>query len=271
MGSTRRSLTIPWSESRPRILLDDAALLLDQMAEDEVLDPRAIVGLFRACSDGDDVHVFSTSPSGEAPDATIHTLRQQFAKDGRANLALSDFVAPAGARQDWMGAFAVTAGGRVEELAKQFEAAHDDYHAIMAKALADRIAEALAEYVHERVRRDLWGYAADEKLGNRGLIKEQYRGIRPAPGYPACPDHTEKQTLFTLLGVEEAIGITLTESWAMTPGASVSGWYFSHPKARYFGVGRLGRDQIEDYAVRKGWSVEEAERWLAPNLGYRPR
>lgn len=254
-----------------RILLDDAALLLDQMAEDEVLDPRAIVGLFRACSDGDDVHVFSTSPSGEAPDATIHTLRQQFAKDGRANLALSDFVAPAGARQDWMGAFAVTAGGRVEELAKQFEAAHDDYHAIMAKALADRIAEALAEYVHERVRRDLWGYAADEKLGNRGLIKEQYRGIRPAPGYPACPDHTEKQTLFTLLGVEEAIGITLTESWAMTPGASVSGWYFSHPKARYFGVGRLGRDQIEDYAVRKGWSVEEAERWLAPNLGYRPR
>jgi 5-methyltetrahydrofolate--homocysteine methyltransferase len=252
-----------------RILLDDAAILLGQMAEDEVLDPRAIVGLFPAHSDGDDVQVFSLS--GEAPVATIHTLRQQFAKDGRANLALSDFVAPAGAGQDWMGAFAVTAGGRVEELARQFEAAHDDYHAIMAKALADRIAEALAEYAHERVRRDLWGYAADETLGNHELIKEQYRGIRPAPGYPACPDHTEKQTLFALLGVEEALGITLTESWAMSPGASVSGWYFSHPEARYFGVGRLGRDQVEDYAARKGWSVAEAERWLAPNLGYRPR
>jgi len=252
-----------------RILLDDAAILLGQMAEDEVLDPRAIVGLFPAHSDGDDVQVFSLSR--EAPVATIHTLRQQFAKDGRANLALSDFVAPAGAGQDWMGAFAVTAGGRVEELARQFEAAHDDYHAIMAKALADRIAEALAEYAHERVRRDLWGYAADETLGNHELIKEQYRGIRPAPGYPACPDHTEKQTLFALLGVEEALGITLTESWAMSPGASVSGWYFSHPEARYFGVGRLGRDQVEDYAARKGWSVAEAERWLAPNLGYRPR
>ena len=254
-----------------RILLDDAAVLLGQMAEDEVLDPRAIVGLFRAHSDGDDVRVFSSSLSDEAPVATIHTLRQQFAKDGRANLALSDFIAPAGAGQDWMGAFAVTAGGRVEELARRFEAAHDDYHAIMAKALADRIAEAFAEYTHERVRRDFWGYAADEALGNHELIKEEYRGIRPAPGYPACPDHTEKHTLFALLGVEEALGITLTESWAMSPSASVSGWYFSHPEARYFGVGRLGRDQVEDYAARKGWSVEEAERWLAPNLGYRPR
>jgi 5-methyltetrahydrofolate--homocysteine methyltransferase len=259
--------------AQARVLLDDAAVLLDQMAADHVLQPRAIIGLFPAHSDGDDVHVFASTPDKQentGPIATIRTLRQQFAKEGRANLALSDFVAPAGAGHDWVGAFAVTAGGRVEEFAKAFEAEHDDYHAIMAKALADRIAEALAEFVHKRIRTDLWGYAADEALENDALIKERYRGIRPAPGYPACPDHTEKETLFALLGVEEAIGISLTESFAMAPGASVSGWYFSHPDARYFGVGRLGRDQVEDYAARKGWSLQEAERWLAPNLGYRP-
>ena len=260
-----------------RSLLDDAARLLDQMAESDVLDPLAVVGIFPAAATGDDVHLFEPSMSGaptrppaQNPVATIRTLRQQFGKDGRANLALADFIAPAGTREDWVGAFAVTAGGRVEELAARFEAEHDDYHAIMAKALADRIAEALAEYVHERVRRDLWAYAADEVLENEALISEEYRGIRPAPGYPACPDHTEKATLFTLLRVEETIGIGLTESFAMTPGASVSGWYFSHPEARYFGVGRLGRDQVEDYAARKGWRLDEAERGLAPNLGYRP-
>jgi 5-methyltetrahydrofolate--homocysteine methyltransferase len=248
------------------------------MAATDVLEPRAIIGLFPACSVGDDVHLFAAPDPDDAasehadgdPIATIRTLRQQFGKDGRANLALSDFIAPVGAQRDWVGAFAVTAGGQVEDLAARFEAEHDDYHAIMAKALADRIAEALAEYVHERVRTTFWGYASDEALENDALIAEAYRGIRPAPGYPACPDHTEKRTLFDLLGVEDAIGITLTESFAMAPGASVSGWYFSHPDARYFGVGRLGRDQVEDYANRKGWSVDEAERWLAPNLGYRP-
>ncbi|MGB1658568.1 MAG: vitamin B12 dependent-methionine synthase activation domain-containing protein, partial [Longimicrobiales bacterium] len=264
--------------AQARSLLNDAAKLLEEMAASDVLQPRAIIGLFPACSDGDDVQVFEARrPDGDTQDppdgdpiATIHTLRQQFAKDGRANLALSDFVAPAGSVPDWVGAFAVTAGGRVDELAARFEAEHDDYHAIMAKALADRIAEALAEYVHERVRTAMWGYAAGESLENDALIAEAYRGIRPAPGYPACPDHTEKRILFDLLGVEDAIGITLTESFAMAPGASVSGWYFSHPDARYFGVGRLGRDQVEDYATRKGWSVGEAEQWLAPNLGYRP-
>jgi len=264
--------------AQARSLLADASTLLEEMAATDVLEPRAIIGLFPACSVGDDVHLFAAPDPDDAasehadgdPIATIRTLRQQFGKDGRANLALSDFIAPVGAQRDWVGAFAVTAGGQVEDLAARFEAEHDDYHAIMAKALADRIAEALAEYVHERVRTTFWGYASDEALENDALIAEAYRGIRPAPGYPACPDHTEKRTLFDLLGVEDAIGITLTESFAMAPGASVSGWYFSHPDARYFGVGRLGRDQVEDYANRKGWSVDEAERWLAPNLGYRP-
>ena len=188
----------------------------------------------------------------------------------RANLALSDFVAPEGSQQDWIGGFAVTAGRLVDQLAARFEAEHDDYHAIMSKALADRIAEALAEYLHEHVRQVLWGYAADETLDNDALIAEAYRGIRPAPGYPACPDHSEKRVLFDILRAEESIGVTLTETYAMAPGASVSGWYFAHPEARYFGVGKLGRDQIEDYARRKGWSMGDAERWLAPNLGYTP-
>ena len=263
-----------------RMLIDEAMTLLEQMAKDEILQPRAVIGLFPAHSDGDDIQVFSPTKLGShrnamfgsehGPIATLRTLRQQFGKDGRANLALSDFVAPLGSQQDWVGGFAVTSGERVDQLAAQFEAEHDDYHAIMAKALADRIAEALAEYIHEQVRHVFWGYAADETLDNEALIAEAYRGIRPAPGYPACPDHSEKRVLFDLLGVEESIGVNLTETYAMVPSASVSGWYFSHPEARYFGVGRLGRDQVEDYARRKGWSVEDAERWLAPNLGYTP-
>jgi len=178
-------------------------------------------------------------------------------------------VAPRGSGvADWVGAFAVTAGIGIEEHVARFEAAHDDYSAIMLKALADRFAEAAAERLHELVRRDIWGYAADETLANEQLIAEQYRGIRPAPGYPACPDHTEKATLWRLLDVERNAGIRLTESFAMYPTAAVSGWYLAHPDARYFAVGKIDRDQVEDYARRKGVPVAEAERWLAPNLGY---
>ena len=263
-----------------RTLIDEAMTLLTQMDEDGVLQPRAVVGLFPAHSEGDDIHLFSPSDiatgrdrgteNQSTPIAVLRTLRQQFRKDGRANLALSDFVAPKGSQPDWVGGFAVTSGRLVDQLSARFEAEHDDYHAIMSKSLADRIAEALAEYVHEHVRQVLWGYAADETFDNDALIAEAYRGIRPAPGYPACPDHSEKRVLFDILRAEESIGVTLTETYAMAPGASVSGWYFAHPEARYFGVGRLGRDQVEDYARRKRWSLEDAERWLAPNLGYTP-
>jgi 5-methyltetrahydrofolate--homocysteine methyltransferase len=202
--------------------------------------------------------------------AELYTLRQQLSKTaGRPNLALADYVA---AREtgvtDYMGAFAVTAGHGLDALVAGYEAAQDDYSAILAKALADRLAEALAERLHERVRTELWGYARGESLDGEGLIREAYQGIRPAPGYPACPDHTEKRTLFDLLGAEERAGITLTESFAMLPTAAVSGWYFWRPEARYFGVGKIGRDQVEDYARRKGMDVAAVERWLAPNLAY---
>jgi 5-methyltetrahydrofolate--homocysteine methyltransferase len=188
---------------------------------------------------------------------------------GRPNLALADFVAPRETGvADYVGAFAVTAGHGLDELARSFEAAHDDYNAILAKALADRLAEAFAERLHERVRREYWAYAPGEALDNTALIKEQYQGIRPAPGYPACPDHTEKQTLFDLLRAEANVGITLTESFAMFPTASVSGWYFWRPEAQYFGVGRIERDQVADYAQRKGLDLATTERWLSPNLNY---
>jgi 5-methyltetrahydrofolate--homocysteine methyltransferase len=201
----------------------------------------------------------------------IHGLRQQFAKGERENLCLSDFLFPKGSGQpDWIGAFAVTAGHGAEELVASLEAKHDDYSAILVKSLADRLAEALAERMHQVVRKEIWGYAAQESLDNESLVAEAYQGIRPAPGYPACPDHTEKRTLFGLLDAEAAVGVRLTESCAMTPAASVSGWYFASPEARYFGVGRLGRDQVEDYAARKGWTIDEAEQWLSPNLGYDP-
>jgi 5-methyltetrahydrofolate--homocysteine methyltransferase len=239
------------------------------MEAEGTLSPRAVVGLFPANSVGDDVELYADDARTEVR-AVVHGLRQQFAKEGRENLCLSDYVAPrATGVADWMGAFAVTAGS-VGTMVAAFEADHDDYSAILAKAVADRLAEALAEYAHLRVRRELWGYAAGEGLDNQGLISESYRGIRPAPGYPACPDHTEKRTLFALLDAEAATGVSLTESCAMDPPSSVSGWYFAHPGARYFGVGRVGRDQLEDYAARKGMTVAEAERWLAPNLGYDP-
>ncbi len=199
-------------------------------------------------------------------------LRQQRSKpDGHAQHCLADFVAPASVGlTDHVGAFAVTAGHGIDEHVERFEQRHDDYSAILLKALADRLAEAAAEYLHERVRKEFWAYAPDEQLGNDELIAEPYRGIRPAPGYPACPDHTEKAKLWSLLSVDENIGLRLTDSYAMYPTAAVSGFYFSHPDARYFSVGKIDRDQLESYAARKGLSVAEAEKWLAPVLGYDP-
>ena len=204
---------------------------------------------------------------------TFHTLRQQMDRGAdRANLALADFIAPRESDvADYLGAFAVSTGFGLDEVVDRFESAHDDYSAIMAKALADRLAEAFAERMHQRVRTELWGYASDESLSSKALIKEQYRGIRPAPGYPACPDHTEKNTLFALLDAEASVGVRLTESFAMTPAASVSGFYFAHPDSRYFGVSKIERDQVREYAARKNISVAEVERWLAPVLGYDPR
>ena len=200
--------------------------------------------------------------------ARLHTLRQQMQKrDGRPNIALADFIAEGA---DYIGGFAVTTGHGEDDIAKRFEEAGDDYSSIMSKALADRLAEAFAERMHQRVRTEFWGYAADEALDNDALIDEQYLGIRPAPGYPAQPDHTEKDTLFKLLNAEKGAGIELTESFAMWPGAAVSGLYFAHPESRYFGVGKIDRDQVEDYAARKGLDVETCEKWLAPILAYAP-
>jgi 5-methyltetrahydrofolate--homocysteine methyltransferase len=202
----------------------------------------------------------------------LHTLRQQLARrEGRPNLALADFVAPRASKlADYVGAFAVTAGIGEDDVAARFKGANDDYSSILVKALADRLAEAFAERLHQRVRREFWAYAPDESLSADDLIAEKYRGIRPAPGYPAQPEHSEKATLFRLLDAEKATGVRLTESYAMWPGASVSGLYFSHPESRYFGVGKLERDQVEDYARRKGWTLAEAEKWLAPILNYSP-
>ena len=252
-------------------LFDDAKRLLRRIVDERLLRARASVGFWpAAATDDDDILVFGTDEGSNEPIARVTTLRQQMAKSGdRPNLALSDFVAPlASGIRDHIGAFAVTAGIGTDAAVRSFEAAHDDYGAIMVKALADRLAEAFAEWLHERVRRELWGYAPDEVLTNEDLIAERYQGIRPAPGYPACPDHTQKRTLFELLEAEERAGITLTESFAMLPTASVSGWYFWHPDAHYFGVGRIGRDQVEDYARRTGMDLPAAERWLAPNLAY---
>jgi 5-methyltetrahydrofolate--homocysteine methyltransferase len=269
-------------EEARKLFADAQAMLRQLVAEEPVVTPNghnapagltanAVIGLFPANSVGDDIEIFSDE-TRETVLTRFHTLRQQVDNGaGRTNLALADFVAPrASGVADYMGAFAVTAGIGAEEIAAVFAEQHDDYHAIMIKALADRLAEALAELMHAKVRRELWGYAADETLDNEGLVREQYQGIRPAPGYPACPDHTEKRTLFDLLHVPETTGVTLTENCAMAPAASVSGFYFARPEARYFTVGKLAPDQIADYAERKGFSVEETERWLAPNLGYEP-
>jgi 5-methyltetrahydrofolate--homocysteine methyltransferase len=230
-----------------------------------------VVGLFAANAvNEDDVAIYRDATRTDRL-VTLHFLRQQ--KDlpeGKHHGALADFVAPAGAAGDYLGAFALTTGIGIEAPLARFAAAHDDYSAIMLKVLADRLAEAFAERLHERVRREFWGYAPEEALSSEQLIREEYRGIRPAPGYPACPDHTEKAALWTLLDPAGSAGITLTESYAMHPAAAVSGWYFSHPEARYLAVGRIDRDQVLDYAQRKQMPVADAERWLAPNLGYEP-
>jgi len=252
-------------------LFADAQDMLARLTAEEWFRARAVFGFYPANSEGDDILLFADEARRE-PVAVLHTLRQQLARrDGRANLALADFVAPrASGLADYVGAFAVTAGIGEEAVVERFKGANDDYSAIMVKALADRLAEALAERLHERVRKEFWGYAPEEALGHADMITEQYRGIRPAPGYPAQPDHTEKATLFRLLDAERQIGVKLTESFAMWPGASVCGLYLSHPESYYFGVGRIERDQVEDYAIRKGWTAEEAERWLAPILNYDP-
>jgi 5-methyltetrahydrofolate--homocysteine methyltransferase len=256
-----------------RHLYDDARAMLGQLIKEKWLTANAVVGFWPANSVGDDIELY-TDETRAKPLATLHTLRQQMARDGgaRANLALADFVAPKETGlADYVGGFAVTAGIGEEDVARRFDLANDDYSKIMVKALADRLAEAFAEALHAKVRRELWAYAPEEKLSNDQLIAEDYAGIRPAPGYPAQPDHTEKGTLFRLLGAEKATGLKLTESYAMWPAAAVSGFYFAHRDSRYFGVGKIGRDQVLDYATRKGWSLEEAERWLAPILNYDPK
>ena len=254
-----------------RSLFEDAQAMLKKIVEERWFKASAVFGFWPANADGDDIHLFKDE-AREKPLVTLHTLRQQLAKrEGRFNVALSDFVAPrASSLGDYIGAFTVTAGLGEDDVAERFKQANDDYSAILVKALADRLAEAFAERLHQRVRREFWGYAPDEVLSTDDMIAEKYPGIRPAPGYPAQPDHTEKGTLFDLLGGERAIGVKLTESFAMWPGASVCGLYFSHPQSAYFGVGKIERDQVIDYAKRKGWSVEECERWLAPILNYDP-
>jgi 5-methyltetrahydrofolate--homocysteine methyltransferase len=250
-------------------LFRDAQALLDRIVSERLLRARGVFGVFRANAVGDDIELYADEERTEQL-AVIRTLRQQMIKPpGRPNLALADFVAPRETGvPDYVGGFAVTAGIGLDELASGFEAQQDDYNAILAKALADRLAEAFAERLHERVRREYWAYAPTEALDNQALVREQYQGVRPAPGYPACPDHTEKRTLFDLLRAESNAGITLTESFAMLPAASVSGYYFWHPQSQYFGVGKIERDQVEDYARRKGMDVASVERWLSPNLNY---
>ena len=253
-----------------RRLYDDARAMLAMIIDQKWITARAVIGFFAANTvKDDDIELYTDDGRSEVL-VTLHHLRQQVARiSDQPNYCLADYVAPKELRvPDFVGAFAVTTGIGVDQRLKRFEAEHDDYGAIMLKALADRLAEALAERMHERVRKEIWGYAVDEDLDNAALIKERYRGIRPAPGYPACPDHTEKATLWRLLRPDETIGLRLTEHYAMYPAAAVSGWYFAHPQARYFGIGKIQRDQVQDYAKRKSMNIADVERWLAPVLGY---
>ena len=271
-GSFPDILNNPSSGEAARKLFDDAQEMLDRVVEEGWLTANAVVGLFPANAvDDDSIEVYEDESRTVVLTRLEHLRQQGKHREGVPNRSLADFVAPkVTGLDDYVGAFAVTAGlGAGEKIAK-FKKEHDDYSAILLESLADRLAEAFAEHLHERMRRELWGYAPDEDLDNDALIKERYQGIRPAPGYPACPDHTEKKVLWDLLDVERTTGIELTDSMAMWPGAAVSGWYFSHPESQYFVVGRIARDQVEDYARRKGWSLAEAERWLSPNLGYEP-
>jgi 5-methyltetrahydrofolate--homocysteine methyltransferase len=270
-GTFPEVLTDPVVGEAASNLYADARRMLKRMIAERWVRASAVIGFFPANSADEDIEVYADE-SRSAPLYVAHHLRQQKPKPaGQPHFSLADFVAPKDSGvSDWIGAFAVTAGLGLEDRVREFEARHDDYGSIMLKALSDRLAEALAERMHERVRREFWGYAPEERFTNDQLIREQYRGIRPAPGYPACPDHTEKATLWAMLDAERNTGITLTESYAMLPTASVSGWYFAHPEARYFQLGRIDADQVADYARRKKFSVAEAERWLAPNLGYVP-
>ncbi len=254
-----------------RSLYDDARKMLDRIVTEKWFTAKATIGFWPANSVGDDVVIYSDDTRTEKI-ATYHTLRQQLEKrEGRFNAALSDFIAPASSGvPDYIGSFVVTAGIGEDVIADRFKNANDDYSSILVKALADRLAEAFAERMHQRVRKEFWGYAPDETLGPDDLILEKYQGIRPAPGYPAQPDHTEKATLFRLLDAEKNAGVKLTESFAMWPGSSVSGMYYSHPESYYFGVGKIERDQVEDYAARKNMTIDEIERWLSPILNYIP-
>ncbi len=244
-------------------LFDDAQAMLKKVCDGKWLQANAVIGFYPANSFGDDIYL-----QNRKEEIVLHTIRQQTKKpDQHRNIALADFILPV-PQTDYIGAFAVTTGIGIEKKLTEFEKNHDDYSAIMLKALADRLAEAFAELMHEKVRKELWGFAKDEHLSNEELIKEKYQGIRPAPGYPAQPDHTEKKIIFDLLEVEKNTGITLTESMAMYPTAAVSGLYFSHPDSHYFGIGKIQRDQVEDYAKRKNMSVEQMERWLGSVLAY---
>ena len=250
-----------------RDLYRDAQTMLDKILSEKWVHAQVTLGFWPAVSDGDDIQLFNDETRSEKL-AVFHTLRQQMVKsEGRKNYALSDFVAPDNTNGDYVGGFCVTAGLGEGSRARDFKAADDDYSAILFQALCDRLAEALAEHLHERVRREFWGYEKSARFGVKGLVAEDYLGIRPAPGYPAQPDHTEKATLFKLLG-GDATGVTLTESFAMHPASSVSGLYFSHADSLYFGVGKIEKDQTKDYAKRKGMSLSEAERWLSPILNY---
>jgi 5-methyltetrahydrofolate--homocysteine methyltransferase len=269
-GAFPALLDDPVVGAQARALFDDARRVLSTMITHRTIQARAVFELMPANRDGDDIVIW-TDASQTAVRARLPMLRQQNDKRGTSpNLALADFLVPASDGVDWFGAFCVTAGFGADELAKAFEQDHDDYHAILVKALADRLAEAFAERLHQLVRTRYWGYAPEEQLDNAALVDEKYQGIRPAPGYPACPDHTAKRTLFSVLEVNSRIGVQLTENCAMWPAASVSGWYLGHPEARYFGVGKVDKDQVTDYAARCGINVQETERWLAPNLGYVP-
>jgi 5-methyltetrahydrofolate--homocysteine methyltransferase len=265
-------LNNPATGEAARKLYDDAQVMLDQLIEGKWIRANGVFGLFPASQvPGDDIELYTDESRTEVL-TTLHQLRQQGeGREGSARKSLADFVAPkeTGLR-DYVGAFAVTTGLGIRDKIDEFKAANDDYNAILLESLADRLAEAFAERMHQRVRKEFWGFQPDEQLDNEDLIGEKYVGIRPAPGYPACPEHTEKATLWDLMDVKERTGIELTESMAMWPGAAVSGWYFSHPQSQYFVVGRISQDQVADYAKRKGWTLKEAERWLAPNLGYNP-
>lgn len=255
-------------------LFNDAQKMIELFIERDEIKACGVMGLFPANSvNTDDIEIYNPDPSADKVTlATLTGLRQQNPlPDGKPNTSLADFIAPASTNvRDTIGCFAVTAGIGLDRLIEEFDQQNDTYSSILAKAIGDRFAEAFAEYLHREVRMNHWGYARDEELSREDVIAEKYRGIRPASGYPACPDHTQKPILWELLGVEKHTGISLTESLAMWPASSVSGWYFSHPESRYFGVGKIGKDQVTDYAARRGMDIQAAEKWLAPNLAYEP-